>query len=410
MKFLVPCIGFFFLATLISCRKATSATSTPVTPTVDSFTVIVTNGYGTGTYKAGDTVHIWSKELTATQLFDTWASTDVSLLNTNDWHAWFIMQPHNVSFIGNVKTTTGFTLNYEQIRGRDRLKPVYSYFPANHKGIVYMLHGTSGTAANLVNSFEGRYILNELVGDGFAVIVTEAEEATTQIDADGDGKLSWLVSPIDTLTNIDLVNIRNITDTFYNRGTTNRSRLRYTLGMSNGGFFSGIVSYAFKFKAGISYCAPSGALVGVSSIPLQYCMQRDDNNPNVGPVGNAIALNNSQTLSSRGICSKYFINEHSPLYPQRFARRSDISIATSAAIFNELKNKGYLNSKNYYIGYSTSFIAAYQASPSSYPVFSALIGQQKIFVLDELDCCITDHQLYSDYTKLSLKFLNTQCQ
>jgi len=129
----------------------------------------------------------------------------------------------------------------------------------------------------------------------------------------------------------------------------------------------------------------------------------------VGPQGNADALSNSQTLTSRGICSKYLINERSPLYPQRFARRTDISIATSTAIFNELKSKGYLDAKNYFIGYSSSLVTAFQANPLQFPVLVTLSGSQLLFVLEQLDCCISDHQFYSDFAKLSLKFLNTQC-
>ncbi len=401
---LVPviCISLF------SCKK-TNGTIDPLPVTSDSFNVTVSNGYGSGKYKLGDTVHIWSKEFGTTQLFDTWTG-DNSILNNNDWHAWFIMPARNVSFTGSVKNTTAFSLNFEQIRGRDRLKPVYSYFPTGHKGIVFLLHGSGGSAQQLTSQFEAQQVIKELVNDGFAIIVTEAEEATTGIDANGDGKLRWSLTPADTLTNVDYVNIRNITDTFYNRGTTTRSKPRYSLGMSNGGAFSNALSYIYNFKAGVSYCAPSGALVpSISNVPFQYCMQRYDNNPDVGPTGNANALSNSQTYLSRGICSKYFINEHSPLYPERFARRPDISISTSQALFNEIKSKGLINSKNYYIGFSDTYTSAVLSAPLQFPVFLSLSAAQKSFVLQQLDCCISDHQMFSDFSKLSLKFLNTQC-
>jgi len=392
---------------LFSCKKSDD-TPTPIT-TVDSFTVTVNNGYGTGKYKIGDTVHIWSKELTSTQVFDSWTG-DVAALNTNDWHAWFIMPAKNISVTGNIKAITPFSLNYEMIRGRDRLKPVYSYFPAGHKGIVFLLHGTGGSALQFVSGFEEGEVIKELVNDGFAVIVTEAEEATTGVDANGDGKLRWTQTPVDTITNVDYANIRIITDTFYNRGTTSRSKPRYSLGMSNGGAFSAALSYMYKYKAGISYCAPGGTFVAATStVPFQFCMQRHDNNPDVGPQGNADALTNSQTLTGRGVCSKYFINERSPVYPQRFARSSDISLATSAAIVAELQANHFLDSKNYFIGYSSDLTAALQANPAAFPVIRSLGVAKIYFVTSEIDCCVTDHHMFSDFTKLSLKFLNTQC-
>ena len=407
MKLFFFPLSLLLISAMFSCSKNDTSSAAPIV--TDSFTVSVNGGYGTGKYKVGDTVHVWSNGLTATQLFDTWVG-DYALLNNNDWHAWFIMPARSVSLTGTVRSGISYTLNYEQIKGRDRLKPVYSYFPAGHKGFVFLLHGTGGSALQLSSSFEAQQIIKELVNDGFGVIITEAEEATTGIDANGDGKLRWLLGPVDTLTNVDYVNIRNITDTFYNRGTTNRSKLRYSLGMSNGGAYSATLSYAYKYKAGISYCAPGGSLLAsVSTVPFEYCMQRNDNNPDVGQQGNADALANSQTLLSRGICSKYLINDRSPLYPQRFARRTDISLTTSAAIFNELKSKGYLDAKNYFIGYSSTLVTAFQTNPLQFPVLAGLTVSQLLFVVEQVNCCITDHQFYSDFAKLSLRFLNTQC-
>jgi hypothetical protein len=181
--------------------------------------------------------------------------------------------------------------------------------------------------------------------------------------------------------------------------------------MSNGGNFSSYLSALFKYKAGISYCAPSGApIAAITTTPFQFCMARFDNNENVGPQGNADAMTNSQTITSRGICSKYLIKEHSPLYPERFARRGDISIAKSTSVFNELKSKGYLNSKNYFIGYSDAFVTAYQANPASFPEINSLTISQKLFVVEQIDLAVSDHQMYSDYDRATLKFLNTQCQ
>ena len=394
---------------LISCKKEKAAVEVPET-IIDSFQVTVGNGYGSGKYKAGDTVHIFSKAYSDSQVFDKWTG-DVSLLNAaTEWHSWFIMPRSTINVTSTIKNITPFTLQFEQIRGRDRLKPVYSYFPAAHKGIVYLLHGSGGTALNVVNNYEFIQLSKILVNDGFAIIVTESEESTTGIDANGDGKIRWGIYPADTINNVDYVNIRNITDTFYNRGITTRSKPRYSVGMSNGGAFSVALSYAYQFKAGVSYCAPGGSLLAqISTVPSQFCMARFDNNENVGPQGNADALSNSTTLSGRGICSKYFIKERAPLYPERFARRGDISVAKSTALFNELKINHFLDNRNYFTGFSSALITAYQASPVSFPEISGLTLSQIGFMLDQIDLSVSDHQMYSDYNQATLKFLNTQC-
>jgi len=405
-------LTFLFLISLVACQKESSTGGGNPTPTTDSFTVSVNNGYGAGKYKTGDTVHIFSIAYTDNQIFDTWSSADAALLNGKDeWHTWFIMPAKNITFTGAIKNITPVTLAFEQIMGRDRLKPVYYYFPAGHKGFVFLLHGTGGFAANTVNSFEFKQLIKDLVNDNFGVVITEAEESTTGIDANGDGKIRWATTPFDSTTNIDYANIKIITDTFYNRGITNRNKLRYSAGMSNGGNFSSYLSSLFKYKAAISYCAPSGGLIALSSTtPLQFCMARFDNNENVGPQGNANALSNSQTLSSRGICSKYYIKEHCPIYPERFARRGDITLSQSAGVFTELKSKGYLDNKNYFIGFSDVLTNAYNANPSSFPQLNSLTILQKLFVIEQIDLSVSDHQMYSDYNRATLKFFNTQCQ
>jgi len=408
MTKLLPLLSLFFL---FSCAKDPAPPAPIPPPVTDSAIVTVSNGYGSGKYKVGDTVHIFSVALTDAQIFDTWSSADIALLNAKDeWHTWFIMPARAVAFTGSIKAITPVTLQFENIRGRDRLKPVYSFFPAGHKGFVYVLHGSGGTAQSVVNNYEFKQLMKELVADNFGIFITESEESTTGIDANADGKIRWNPAPADTLTNIDYINIRVLTDSFYNRGTTNRAKPRYSIGMSNGGNYSAALSAIYKYKAAVSYCAPSGVIVAqTSQTPLQFCMARFDNHENVGPQGNADALSNSNTFTGRGICSKYYIKERCPLYPERFARRGDITIAKSTTVFNELRSKGYLDAKNYFNGFSDVLSTAYTANPASFPELQSLTILQRLFVLEQIDLSVSDHQMYSDFNKVTLRFLNQQC-
>lgn len=397
---IIPAIILF-----ASCDKKLGTTSNS-----GNYTVTVNNGYGSGTYKPGDTVHVFSREWNSNQVFDQWTGDTQVLPHGNEWHEWFIMPANNVSLTALIKTGVSFTLVNTMIRGRDRMKPVYYYFPANHKGFVYLLHGSFGNAANLVNNFEQYNLIKDLVNDGFGVIITESEESTLNQDTNGDGKIRWSLTPVDTINNVDYANIRIITDSLINRGLTTRDKPRYSIGMSNGGAFSAILSLAYHFKAAVSYCAQSGnALAAITTIPLQYCMAANDNNENVGAAGNAEAQANSATISNRGICSKIFFNERSPVYAERFARRGDISVSLSGSVVNELKAKGYLDKTNYFIGFSDALASDLAANPSAFPVLSSLTIPQKIFVKQELDCAIADHQFYDDLNKTSISFLNRQC-
>lgn len=392
-----------------SCKKNPGSSLPP--SNTDSFNVVVNNGYGGGKFKTGDTVHIFSNAYSSSQLFNKWTG-DISLLNAPDeWHTWFVMPNKNINVTGSVENIPAFTLQYELIMGRDRLKPVYYYFPQGNKGIVYLLHGTGGNAANLVAGYEWQELIKDLVNDKFAVIITEAEEATTKTDANADGKLRWSLLPSDTINNIDYANIRIITDTFYNRGVTNRSEPRYAIGMSDGGFFAGALSYIYNFKAAVQYCAQgSPNLMQTTSVPTQFCMASNDNNPSVGAAGNADALSYSNAMNARGVCSKYYINQRSPLYWERFARDGNISSGVSTDIFNELKSKGFLDSKNYFIGYSDTLISAVQSNPANFPIIKGLTLSQLQSMLSQINIAVADHHIYSDYNKATMHFLDSQCQ
>ena len=401
--------SFIFLCSFfIKCKKETS-TNNP-NNNVDSASVTVINGYGSGKYKVGDTVHIWSTALAQNEVFNTWSGYDNFFSNLGEWHNSFIMPSHDVTVTGSTTSITPFTLKYEKIKCKSILKNVYYYFPISHKGVVFLLHGTSGSAANLVGNYEWKLMIKDLVSNGYAVVITEAEEVSLNSDTNGDGKIRWATFPADSINNVDYANIKALTDTFNKRAYTNNSIPQFSIGMSNGGSFSAALSALYRFKSGVSYCASSSALVFANSVtPFQFCMAKFDDNAEVGAQGNADASTYAQTLLSRGICSKYFINNHSPIYKERFARSGDISIAVSTNIVNELKANAWIDSKNYLKASAETIVDAVQLTPSNYPVLVGLPVLQQLYVANEIDAMFAAHQFYSDFNKTTISFLNHQC-
>jgi len=398
------------LLIFISCQKSSSSNGDKPAST-DSATLTVINGYGSGTYKIGDTVNIWANAIPDNAVFDTWTGYTGLLQNNGEWHNSFIMPSQNVTITGNQKTITPFSLTYQKIKGVNILKNVYYYFPAGHKGTVFLLHGSGGSALNLVTTFEWTQTIKDLVSDNYAVVITEAEEASLNTDLDGDGKIRWAATPLDSNSNVDYGNIKAIRDTFYARGYTTLSKPLYSVGMSNGGAFSSSLSYLYKFKTGIAYCAQGyNVIFNVSTIPFQFCMARYDNSTEVGTQGDADALTYSQLLTSHGVCSKYFLHDRSPVYQQRFARDSAISLSTSAALFNELKNNHWLDTKNYLLASSDSLTTIFSANPSVYPAYNSLSPILKQYVADQIDDMYAAHKFFSDLDKTTLKFLDSQCQ
>ncbi len=373
------------------------------------YNLTVNGGYGSGSYQVGDTVHIWSEAYDNTKTFSTWNGNFQFLANPNEWHTILIMPNQDVTVTSQIANMPAYNINYEQIMGADNLKNVYSFFPPNSKGLLYLFHGTSGSASNWINTVEYRSFVNRAIADTFAIIVTEAEEITLNTDLNGDGKLRWQGFPIDTVNGIDYKNIKIITDTFVNRGDLISTLPKFSVGMSNGGSFSAIISYALNYKAGISYCASSAQpIFGVRNNPFAFRMAKYDDNAEVGPVGNYEAWQNDSTLQSRDICHDYKIIDKQPIYPQRFARIPGVSVATSQAIFNQLLSNVQLDSENFAL-HSDTIKNHILATPALYTSFVGLTNEQRLEVLNQIAASNAEHKFYSDYNFESIDFLNRLC-
>lgn len=375
-----------------------------------SFQLTVNNGYGSGTYAAGDTVHIWSAAIPANNVFDKWTG-DVSVLESKDeWHTTVVMPSQNVSVTANFKVAGAYTIQHESIMGCDTLKEVYSYFPSVYRGVIFCFHGTGGSATNWTTLFEYKQFLNDAVADSFAFIVTESEETTKQADLNANGKTNqWNYLPYDS-SNVDFANIKALIDTFTLRGKVNATTPFFAVGMSNGGAFSSTIATYFKWDAAVSYCAPASQLLAnLTTIPIQWCMAVHDEHPQVGPQGNADALSHHNTLVSRGICSNYFAHDRSPVYPQRFMRIGSITSTKSANLFTEFQSHNLLDANNYLLYPSDTIAQRILAAPLTFPTFLSLTTTEKIYVSTEVDAMYAGHQFYSDYNKKTLNFFKSPC-
>lgn len=189
-----------------------------------------------------------------------------------------------------------------------------------------------------------------------------------------------------------------------------RNTKRFSVGMSNGGAYSASCSYLFNFNAGISYCAQGLVNVFASStVPFQFCMAKYDANDNVGPTGNANALSNSNQLTARAICSRYYLHDNSPLYPERFMRIQGVTFAKSQAVVNDLVNNNMLDATKYVNVLPDTIAARYLANTSLFPGFNSLNGLQRPEILSQIKAAFADHQFFSDYNSLSLAFFKNPC-
>jgi hypothetical protein len=375
-----------------------------------TFNLTVNNGYGSGNFAAGDTVHVWCEAIPEDAVFARWSGDIATVADVEEWHTTLIMPGRNATLTANFRTIAPFTIQYEKIQAVKNLKNVYSYFPPKPKGVIFLAHGTNGKAEYWINFYEHYQFTKDAIADSFAVIFTEAEEVTLNADLNGDGKLRWSISisPLDARANIDIANIIALTDTFVARGRMTRSTPRFAVGISNGAAFSFSLATFLKYNGVAGYCAAgNNTLFTFSDTPAQWCMAKYDQNEDVGPAGNAQALANYNTLVSRGIAARYFLLDRSPCYPERFGRSGNISLPISRALFNEFRNNGVLDANDYFLISNLSLVERVKSAPAQFPVFVSLNESQRLFVLSQVDVMYADHSFYSDYNRKTLSFFNS---
>jgi hypothetical protein len=374
-----------------------------------TFVLTVNNGYGSGTYSVGDTVHVWSVAIDSTHTFGQWTGDVQFLENQREWHTTLVMPSQNIQVEAQINLMPAYQISYELIMGKNNLKKVYFHFPANLKGVLYLFHGTGGSASNWTKFVEYRSFINAAIADTFGIIITEAEEITLNSDLNSDGKLRWQPFPLDTVNGIDYLNIMALTDTFINRNLLTPQTPKFSVGMSNGGSFSSAISSILNFKAGVSYCASGAQVINtVRSTPFAFRMAKFDDNEEVGPEGNYEAWQNDSILNQRGICHDYLLHNKQVLYPERFARIPGVSVATSQAIYNNLLNNNQIDNLGYAI-YSETIKNNVQSNPGQYPSIISQNTSTQVEILNQISASNAEHKFYSDYNFQTLDFFNRLC-
>lgn len=374
-----------------------------------SYHLTVINGYGSGTYQAGDTVHIWSVAYDSTKTFGEWSGDVASLHRPKEWHTTLTMPNQDVSVTAVIDNMPAYSITYELMQGLNNPFNVYYYFPSNPIGMVYLFHGTGGSAENFIYGVENRSFTNAAIARGYAVVSMDAEEVTLNQDIDGDGGRRFMTQPIDTLNNVDYRNIQKITTEFINRGWITTSTPRFSIGMSAGSNFSAAASYIWNFT-GIGYCSRAqNTGFDVRTSPFAYRLARYDDNPSYNyPVGLQQAMANVAELESRGICNDLYENDRQPIYPERFARATGISLPQSIAIYNELVANNQIDANGYALnsGIIQNNILANQAA---YPTIVNLYNQGITNWFTQLGASNAEHSFYSDYNAATLDFFADPC-
>jgi len=130
-------------------------------------TVTVTGGYGSGSYRPGTTVHVWSAVSTTSGVAGRWSGDATLLVEPGEWHTSFVMPDRDVTLLAN-STTQTLTLSVATFTGVTSVpKTVRYHFPPVMRGVVLISHGTGGTS-DFIQRTEPFPLALALVADGYA--------------------------------------------------------------------------------------------------------------------------------------------------------------------------------------------------------------------------------------------------
>jgi hypothetical protein len=373
----------------------------------ENFNLEVVNGYGSGVYKVGETVHVWSAASTRNEVAMPWTGDASLLTEPTEWHSTLVMPAHNVEVIASTESQNLF-LAVEQFNGSTSVpKTLRYYFPPAMRGVVVFSHGTGGSSS-FIEGTEAFAIALALVQKGYGVMGTDSEEAASG-DPGPDGKSRWNTRFV--TSNVDLQNLQILFDDLEARGLIPFGTPKFALGMSAGGaqsHFLGAIGASdiassfpqLRFKAVVSYCADATRPAFISTTPSAWFMCGAEDNPE---VSNGQARENSQTLASRGIPTDYVEHPPSPLYDERFTRIDGISAGISLSMAAELRDAGFVDDDGF-INTNGDVISQFLIdNPASFPT---LLGQTGKFrdIRAQLKAMRAEHTMYSDYTQRTIRW------
>ena len=375
-----------------------------------TFHLEVVDGYGSGDYPAGDTIHVWAANHNR-QICDGWTGEVSFMLQPKEWTSVVIMPAKNISVQAVYQELTPeMRFTEANIRGADTIQHVWYYFPPQDqmRGVIWLFHGTNGSGSIWVNNIDNRQFSDYMMAHQYGLIAINSEESTLKRDLNGDGVYRWSYGGDTTL--IDQANIRAIRDTFISRGAFTHATPMVAVGFSAGGAFTEFVANLFLRRAAFNHCtAGNDVLAEKAIVPYYHVINFHDEHPDVGPEANAAAEIYYQEYIKRGICADLEWLNPQPVYPERFARSILIDEQLSEAIYQELTENGVLDEKGYMKFNTTTLKLSVATNLALFPVARSLTDAQTNAVIDQLEACYAAHHFTVDFAAREEQFIRLAC-
>ncbi|MCK6582507.1 MAG: alpha/beta fold hydrolase [Anaerolineales bacterium] len=354
------------------------------TPAMPSYSLTVVNGFGSGRYQAGSTVHVWANPYQQGWTFDIWNGDTQPLPDIRSMHATMIMPAQDIQIEATYKEIPVWSVSHASIAGRD----VSYYFPStDYKGVILFFHGSGGDAREWSNlGMERRHFFDDAIAEGYAVLALDSgDRLNKQWDLD-----------LPPASNPDLEAVEAILTSFRADGWMSAETPLYGVGMSQGGRFATLAGYTLGMKAtAIWVGAEHEEITSITTVPTIWCLA--DHDP---IIDREEVLAQYQKLIKRHVDAIFYVHTQTPLYPLYFVNIEGIDEAASERLFSEFQSRGYLDSDNFLI--ENPRLSGWEKHIGlEYPESARLDIQDRLFV------AYAEHAFYSDCDHLVLDFFDS---
>jgi predicted alpha/beta-hydrolase family hydrolase len=272
---------------------------------------------------------------------------------------------------------------------------VISYVPPHPVGIVFMFHG-SGGSANFATKLESVDMLNHLTSVGYGFVATDSTDRTDK---------QWDTSSLSLSANRDLARLGRLYASMKATGTISDHTPIYAIGMSRGAGFASVFGQAFK-NAGypVAAIAPSHGQIppsvranGGLTVPAFFALGANDE-----VVDNDQVVAQVDDVMARGVPASYVIEAEHDLNASRFLRVPGIDSPTANAIFAALVQAGLFNSA----GHRLVGIAAVLAALPSLTYPANVNADQKQTLRDQINVVLAVHEYSATFASQTVAFFD----
>jgi hypothetical protein len=272
--------------------------------------------------------------------------------------------------------------------------PVISYVPEQPRGLVFLFHGTNGSAS-FADRLETTDVMNRLVAKGFAFVSTSSTERT--------GNRRWNAADPSLTTNPDLARLLRLRAHLVATTPIELGTPLLGVGMSNGARFVSLWGQSWR-NAGhpvraiwASHGRIAAPFDGPRQLTVPVVLSTSENDFTVPPGG---IIANLATVRDSGTPAEFYISRERALTAPPYERVPGIDTSESQQIVQALIATGVWNAQGARVEPNIETAAA-RAQTANLP---ASVQGQASHIADQTALQLAVHQFSAEYAEQVIAF------